>query len=163
MPPAYFAGGNALFNLLFTLKEHLKQNRLPGRFAMEVDIVIDEDRVAVADAAFLTKQDETRQASASHRAGSSNPNRTRLLVPPTLIVESISPGHEGHDLRLKKRWYAEFRVPHYWIIDAFQESLTCLRLDGRKYRTAASGRGTEQLKTSLFPGLVIPLEPIWRE
>ncbi|HET6251373.1 MAG TPA: hypothetical protein VFE47_27055 [Tepidisphaeraceae bacterium] len=45
MPPAYFIGGNAAFNVAFAVKLYLMQRNLPGRFAPEVDIVIDEPRV----------------------------------------------------------------------------------------------------------------------
>src|SRR5207248_2784844 len=41
IPPAYFAGGEGLFNLLFFLKGYLNQQGSGARIATEVDIVID--------------------------------------------------------------------------------------------------------------------------
>src|SRR5438552_13014544 len=52
MPPAYFTGGESLFKLVFLIRDHFSKHGPAGSFAPEVDIVIDEPRVAVADAAF---------------------------------------------------------------------------------------------------------------
>lgn len=161
MPPAYFAGGNALFNLIFFIKTYLRGRGLPGRFATELDVVVDEVRVARSDAAMLTPDDEARQAQAAKLEGRPDPRRTRILVPPTLVVESMSPGHEHHDLSTKRKWYAEFGVPNYWILDGFAQTLECLVLDGREYRVDASGRQNDQVRTSIFPGLVISLKDVW--
>ena len=90
MPPAYFAGGNGLFNLLHRVKNHMEQHQLSGRFATEVDLVVDEVRVAIP-------------------------------------------------LRTKRKWYAEFRVPNYWTLDAFTRGVECLVLGEQGYRTSASG------------------------
>ena len=102
MPPAYFVGGEALQNLLFLLHSHFQQHGPKGSFATEVDIVTDEARIAVADAVFLTVAERARQDEASRRAGETDSRRGRILVPPTLIVESTSPGPELHDYRTKR-------------------------------------------------------------
>ena len=161
MPPAYFAGGNALFNLMHHVKNHLDQTGRYGRFGTEVDVVVDEIRVARSDAVMLTREEEMRQADAARAENRPDPRRTRILIPPTLIIESMSPGHERHDLRTKKKWYAEFGVPNYWVLDGYAQTLECLVVDGPGYRTDASGRGSEQVRPSLFPGLIIPLSSVW--
>lgn len=164
MPPAYFVGGNALFNLLHRIKSHLEQAGQPGRFATELDVVVDEDRVAHSDAAMLTPADEARQAEAAKTAAPQrDATRVRILVPPTLIIEALSPGHEQHDLKTKKRWYAEFRVPNYWVLDAFAKSLQCIVLDGGTYRTESTARNAEVAHPQLFPELVLPLTRIWED
>jgi Uma2 family endonuclease len=128
-----------------------------------VDIVIDETRVLRADVAYMTPQDKARQADATRAAGKADPRRARLYVPPTLVVESISPGHELHDERTKRRWYAAFGVSHYWMLNVFERTLRCLVLEGDAYRDDAAGREAEQVLPSAFPGLVIPLAKIWPE
>src|SRR5207237_1703036 len=85
MPPAYFVGGEAVENLVFLLKTHLRSHGRPDAFAGDVDIIIDETRVLRADLAYLTPQDKARQADASRAAGKPDPRRARLYVPPTLI------------------------------------------------------------------------------
>lgn len=161
MPPAYFAGGNALFNLMFLVKSHLTRAGLPGRFATEVDVVIDEPRVARADAVLLLPDDERRQTEAVRGANRPDPERTRILVPPTLVIESLSPGHEQHDLRTKRAWYEEFGVPHYWLLDRYARSLQCLALRGAGYVLDVEGDDTAEVRPSLFPSLALQLGDVW--
>lgn len=52
-------------------------------------------------------------------------------------------------------------MPNYWLIDAFNRSLECLVLDGPTYRVDVAGRGDDELRPSLFPGLVIRLGELW--
>lgn len=161
MPPAYFAGGNATANLIVLLTAYSRKNRLRWKVATEADIEVDELRVPRADTVILTPKDIKRQDELAKGRGRADPRRVRLLVPPTLIIESISPGHELHDERTKKAWYAEFGVPHYWIANAYQQTLECFRLDGGKYRLDAKGKGHQIIKRVGFPGLAIPLKEIW--
>lgn len=163
MPAAYFAGGNAVANVAFILKTYSVARRLKWRFATEADIVIDESRVVVADLAMLTPADSKRQTEAMKSAGKSDPRRVRILTPPTLIVESVSPGHELHDRRTKFRWYAEFGVPNYWIVDAYAKSFDCFRLEEGQYALDASGKGTHTIKPSAFEGLELSLPDIWED
>ena len=84
-----------------------------------------------------------------------------FLVPPTMIMESLSPGHEDHDRETKRGWYARFGVPHYWLLNGYERSLECLILDGANYALDVSGHDQQEVRPSLFPGLVIPLSKIW--
>jgi len=159
MPPAYYIGGEVLQNLIYVVTSHVGLKA--GRFASEVDIVVDEIRVARADAVFLTPAEKRRQEQAALAAGREDPKRTRILIPPTLIIECISPGHEAHDEKTKRRWYAEFGVGNYWILDPFTQKLNCLVLRDGNYQDDAVGAGDQELRPSLFPGLVLRLAEIW--
>ena len=161
MPAAYFTGGEALLNLIFQIRQHVAGHGPKGSFAPEVDIVIDEPRVAVADAVFLTAEQRVQQDEASRRAGKVDSRRTRILIPPLLIIESVSPGHELHDRRTKFRWYAEFGVPNYWVLDACQQKLDCFILAGGQYVAEASGGGISELRPTAFPRLTIALREVW--
>lgn len=145
------------------IKNYLTASGRTGRFSTEVDVVVDEARVARSDAVLLMQSDDVRQRRAGKAAGRPDAKRTRILIPPTLIIESISPGHEHHDLKTKRRWYAEFGVPNYWILDGYAESLECLVLENRTYRSDAAGRKKDQVRPALFPGLAIPLLEIWTD
>ncbi len=161
LPPAYYAGGTSLFNLLFVVRDHLKREGLAWKIATELDIVLSPVRVAVADAAVVTPEDNNRQAAAMQATRQLDPQRTRFLVPPTLVVESVSPGYELHDRQTKKNWYAQFGVPNYWLISAVEKKLDCqLRRDG-KYDLDVRGQDSESISPSLFPGLFIELAEIW--
>jgi Uma2 family endonuclease len=161
MPPAYYIGGKFLFNLMFLVRCHQERNGIAGSFSGEVDIIIDEERVAKADAVWMTPGEESLQADAARDAGRGDPGRTRILVPPSLVIESISPGHERHDRNVKRKWYAEFGVPNYWLLNAYERSLELLVLDGGVYRTNCSGTADAELRPAMFPGLVLPLSKVW--
>jgi len=162
MPAAYYLGGRAMQKLIRLVEDFLIHHNLPGDFSTEADIVINSTRVVCADAALLTDADTRRQEQAVATSGRSDSERIRILVPPTLIIESVSPGHELHDLRTKYRWYAEFGVPNYWVLNYFARTLECHRLDGKAFRLDTEGRDQDQLRPSAFPGLVIPLEQLWK-
>jgi len=161
MPPAYFLGGRATQKLIRIVEDYLEDSGIDADFASEIEIAISPARVLRADAALLTIEDQLGQAAAAKKAGSNDPDRTRLLVPPTLIIESVSPGHESHDRRTKKTWYAEFGVPNYWILDAFARTLECYRLADKTYYLDAQGRDQESVSPPAFPGLSIPLPRLW--
>jgi Uma2 family endonuclease len=163
MPPAYFTGGYSLYKLMRNVDAYLEQEGISAGFGTGVEIILDQARLSRADAALLTAEDEIRHAKAARAAGRKSPERTRILVPPTLIIESVSPGHELHDERTKKRWYAEFGVPNYWLLDALKRSLQCFRLEGTEYHLDVAGRNDDEIRPSAFPGLVIPLARLWKQ
>ncbi|MDB5296944.1 MAG: hypothetical protein JWO31_2927 [Phycisphaerales bacterium] len=164
MAAAFFVGGEGLHNLIDRVKDHLRATvGTRVGFSGEVDVVIDEPRVLRADAVYLDRDAKHRQAAAARAAGRRDPRRTRILVPPTLVIESVSPGHEAHDRRTKRRWYAEFGVPNYWLLDVFDRSLECLVLDGPAYRQDAAGRDADVVRPAAFPELAIPLAEVWEE
>ena len=163
MPPAYFVGGEATQNLVDLLKAHLRACGLGTSFAVGADVVVSDARVLCPDMTYMTPEDKARQADAARAAGRADLRRARLYVPPTLVIESVSPGHEQHDERTKRRWYAEFGVPNYWILNAFDRTLRCLVLQTGAYRDDAVGRDADEVKPSAFPGLVIPLMKVWPE
>ena len=163
MPPAFFVGGEAMQKLVYRLIAHLESQGLNPAFSGEPDVVINDARVLRPDMAYMTPQDKARQAVAARAAGEGDPLRARLYVPPTLIIESVSPGHESHDERTKRKWYAEFNVPHYWLLNAFDRTLRCLVLEGGAYREDAFGREADEVRPAAFPGLVLPLARVWPE
>jgi Uma2 family endonuclease len=84
-----------------------------------------------------------------------------VLVPPTLVVEAVGMGHESHDQETKRHWYAEAGARNYWIIDPFKRTMECLVLSGSEFVTDQRGQNDDELRPSLFPGLVIPLARLW--
>jgi Uma2 family endonuclease len=56
-------------------------------------------------------------------------------------------------------------VPNYWLLNAFDLTLRCLLLDNTAgtYREDAAGRNNDDVRPSMFPGLVIPLAEVWEE
>ncbi len=163
MAAAYFKHGNAWLELILQLDRQFDERGIEGGFANELDIIIDEQRVIRADVAFMTPQDQAAQIRAVAEHGRPDPDRSRIYVPPTLIIESVSPDHERHDRVTKRRWYAEFGVPNYWIIDAYRKTLDCFHLVDAAYKEDAAGRERGVLQPQAFSGISITLERLWRE
>ncbi len=161
MPAAYYDSGVALQNLIWIIRRHLERSGTPGSFATEADLILNRRRIARVDAVFLTPEDEAKQRKVNTRSSRPDLKFGRLRLPPTLVIESVSLGHEEHDEQTKRLWYAEAEIRNYWILNAFTKSLQCLVLEGAAYRVDQSGSGDDILQPILFPGLMIPLSEVW--
>lgn len=81
---------------------------------------------------------------------------------PSLIVEVSSPSTKLYDLNVKRDAYERQGVPEYWCVDVDLEEVRVFRLaDGRYGEPAVVGRG-EHLEPLLLPGLVVPVDGIFR-
>jgi Uma2 family endonuclease len=166
MPPAHYDSSVALSRLIGIVLPAIQEGDPGAVIPMEVDVIVGERRVPKVDALYLSPQDRARQKqlNALHGRGTRKTLRYgRILVPPTLIVESLSRGHEDHDRLTKRAWFAEMKVPNYWLLNYFDESLECLTLRDDRYVTDASARGQQEVRPTLFPSLVIPLAKLWAD
>lgn len=55
------------------------------------------------------------------------PTGTPITVRPDWVCEVLSPSNPGTDRVTKLNHYHRFGVPHYWIVDPMEESLSVLR------------------------------------
>jgi Uma2 family endonuclease len=165
IPAAYYDSGLALKRLIRIVDTAIAKTDPDGEAVTEVDLIVGPMRVPVVDAIYLSPSDRAAQRSAYAKVPNRRPRMKygRILVPPTLIIESVSPGHEAHDRVTKRAWYAQMKVPHYWLLTAQERSLECLVLAGPDYRADAAGTENDVVRPSLFPGLVIPLATLWAE
>lgn len=161
IPPAYYDPSRSLKRLIRLVDAAIAVTDPDGDVVTEVDLIVGELRVAVVDGIYLSPEDRAAQKrlNAGHRGFTYG----RIVVPPTLVIESLSRGHEAHDRKTKRHWYAEMKVPHYWLLSAHERALECLVLEGDDYRLAASGRESDEVRPSLFPSLVIPLSKLWAD
>jgi Uma2 family endonuclease len=72
---------------------------------------------------------------------------------PTLTVEVLS--DPRHDRVRKRRLYAHYGVPEYWLIDPDGERVEVYRLAGDRYPTPTLLESGTALTTGLLPGLSI--------
>jgi Uma2 family endonuclease len=161
MPPAYFRGGMVVDNLKFLLRSYFKAQQIRAVFSGEVDIAITPTRAVRADGVVVIGADLPRFEALQFEPAGTTWKDHVLTLPPTLVIESVSQGHEDHDQVTKRQWYAGFKVPHYWIVDGFARTLECLRLNGDKYELDAAGAQYETLEPPSFPGLKIALREVW--
>jgi Uma2 family endonuclease len=125
---------------------HLVEHRV-GRVVQEMDINFDVRRVYRPDLVFLSTERFPR------------PTR-RVHAIPDMILEVLSPGTRGRDLRTKREDYERFGVTEYWIVDPNVSKFTFLRLAGGAYRSvAAKGRKFTSLAV---PGFTLDIAAVKR-
>ncbi len=161
MPPAYYDGSLALQRLIRIIDRYLDRTETAGEFSTEPDLVLARNRVVRPDAAFLTPDDQRRQNEANAKHGKPALKYGRLLIPPTLVIEASSIGHEEHDRQTKTGWYADAGIPNYWILDPYGRTMICMALREHQYEIETSGKDNNVVRPALFPGLAISLDHLW--
>lgn len=160
MPAARLSHGSPIGNMIFLLKRYALEQDLDWVVAPQADVAASEDRIFRCDLVVMTPADIARQKA----MGSWDDEHDEIgivRVPPTVIVECVSKGHERHDRVTKRRLYRRFEVPNYWIVDGYTKTIECLIADVDDYRTASAGGIDDTLQPAAFPGLRIMLRDIW--
>jgi len=114
-----------------------------------LDVVFDEYNATLPDILFVR----------ADRAGILGD--TGCFGPPDLVVEALSPTSIQRDLVEKLGIYERGGIAHYWVVDVANERLHRFALvDGRYQEQSPLGRD-DALVSPLFPGLHLPLRPIF--
>jgi Uma2 family endonuclease len=161
MAPQGFEGIDPQSNLRRVLERQLDAVGQQGRFYHEVDVLLRRNRVARPDMIYLTRDQRQQQKKLQEQRKKPKGRYHPVYVIPLLIVESVSLGREKHDLVTKRKWYADARVPHYWLLTAHKRSFVCLTLQGDHYVEESSGVKAEVLHSQAFGGVSIPLSEVW--
>jgi Uma2 family endonuclease len=82
---------------------------------------------------------------------------TVLLVRPDWVCEIVSPSNAGNDRVKKLRIYHQHEVPHYWIVDPRDESLTVLRWSPEGYTAVLVAQRGERVRPEPFGALELPV------
>ena len=162
---ADFETTDILTRLVRIVEEHLRATDKNARILFEVDLELGVTRVPKGDAIYMSPADRLRQkrASAALAKKRRRSKFNRVRVPPTLVIENLSRGHEAADRVVKRTLYAQAGIPNYWILDAYQMSLECFALQGGQYALDQIGRGKGRVTPSCFPGLTIELAKVWSD
>ena len=160
LPPQLPAGGSALVSLSCEIIPQLEAAGVCGGFAVGTHLVLRKDRVARADLVYVTDAQKRGHAAAARNLGR-DPRLTYFLVPPTLVIESLTPDFEAHDRRTKRAWYAQAGVKHFWLLDAYRRQIECLELKGSEYVTRTVGRKRQRLAVFMLTELTIELKDVW--
>jgi Uma2 family endonuclease len=92
-------------------------------------------------------------------ACASDVSGARLVDPPLLVAEILSPDSALWDLSLKNAAYERFGIPSYWIIDPDLErpSVQAFRLRDGEYREVAHVAGDRPFRAEEpFPVEIVP-------
>jgi Uma2 family endonuclease len=73
-----------------------------------------------------------------------------IRLRPDWVCEVISPGHVTQDTVKKLRLYHRVGIPHYWLVDPAQASLTVLRWSADGYVTVLSAERGETVRPEPF-------------
>jgi Uma2 family endonuclease len=84
---------------------------------------------------------------------------TKILGAPELVVEILSPSSIENDSHLKRRVYERSGVAEYWIVDPFENRVTCLWLQDNKY--VEQPTPSDELKPYSFTQVAIPMNQVW--
>ncbi len=80
---------------------------------------------------------------------------------PDWVCEVLSPSTAKVDRQAKLPLYARQGVPHLWLINASEQSLTLFRLGGDGYILIASFVGDERCRPEPFDAVELELGALW--
>jgi Uma2 family endonuclease len=83
----------------------------------------------------------------------------KVIGPPDLIVEILSPSTCNHDLQLKRFLYERAGVREYWIVDPMEHEVTALRFENGRYVEQPSSSTVMPLH--ILPTVQIDLAKVW--
>jgi len=139
---------DVIANLTYILMGHIKPRKL-GKLYPDTDVPFEKFVVRRPDLSFY--------ASANLRRVTAE----RLLGPPDLCIEVLSPGNVDDDRTNKFNLYQKHRVPHYWMIDPDERTAECFKLVKGAYTLISSAGGDATAHFAPFPDLAIPLSDLW--
>jgi Uma2 family endonuclease len=141
-PPAPFWSHQAVvMRTAALLYEHVTAGALGQVVAAPVDVVLDEARglVVQPDVTYLPNE-------RLHLV------RNQVWGAPDLVVEVESTGTRRRDRVWKRRWYAQYGVCEYWLIDAAAETVTVFRFGDATRRTRRTFRAPARVQSGVLPG-----------
>jgi Uma2 family endonuclease len=141
-------------NLVIEVGVFLRRHPLGEILFAPFDVVLSDHDMVEPDLIYI----------AAGRAGRQL-NEKRLVGPPDLAVEILSPSTRRLDETRKLRLYERFGVTEYWLIDPDEKTIRIHRLVKERLVLAImltrAAAGAQNLSTPLLPGLVIPLAAIF--
>ncbi len=135
-----------LSTLLFTFVEG---NDLGVVVAAPMDVRLDRDLVVQPDVIAILK------GSPAY-----NPNELRVMGPPDLAIEILSPSTAMWDLNRKREIYEHYGVREYWIVDSDRKTVTALELTDGVYKPIRQLGG--RLRSKAIPGLVLEVPSLFK-
>ena len=136
--------------LATVIYQHVEGHDLGILLTAPVDVVFDEHNVLQPDLVYVSTV------------------RMNIVTPeniqgaPDLVVEILSKSTARRDRETKRKIYARFGVPNYWLVDPRRRSITTYALRSGDYRQDKVARHDEILVAQPFPDLSIPLAKLWR-
>jgi len=163
MPPMQFTHGQPLSVLAQLLRNYFDQRQIKASVGIgEVDLQVSSNTRYRVDGLVLMPDDMIRQERVQAQLRPGTHPFGVIVVPPTVVIESISLGHEANDQIEKFRDYAAFGVPNYWIVNAYEKTFRGWRLIDGRYEPEFNAKGDDAtVKPAVYPGLEMPLNKVF--
>ena len=134
--------------LQFLLYEAIELTGAGVVFNAPTDVQFSDHDIVVPDI-FVIQAARTQMISPS-----------RVLGPPDLVIEIISPSSRHRDREIKRKLYEQFSVPEYWLVNPEQHTIERFQLEGERY-------GGSDLHTDSIPyhagaiDVTVDLQRVW--
>lgn len=146
MTPPHGRHQEILTKLLVDVYKYLEASK-SGKIWPDIGVELKESRIYVPDISFLRNENLSRYDEESGR----------IVGPPDLVVEIISPESVRRDRLVKYNSYLECGVTWYWIVDPVSLIIEEYQASPDGYlRRQAAGKG-EVFKPDALPGLELVL------
>ena len=86
----------------------------------------------------------------------------RIDGTPYLVVEVVSKWTRAKDRVRKRSIYERVGVPHYWVVDPFDETIEAYALQSDRYILKSSSLDAGEFTHPDFPGFSVELKALWR-
>jgi Uma2 family endonuclease len=138
-------------NLLYSLKDHLRQTGAGDVFGAPTDVVLSGFDVVQPDLLFVSA------------ARTSIITEKNIQGAPDLVIEILSEATRKTDEVIKRKLYERHGVSEYWIVDPDLATVKVYRMTGRGYARAAElfQEANDKLETPLLPGFSLALSQIF--
>jgi len=144
--PDHQAASLRLAHYLFTYVESAGHGRV---FSAPIDVELGPNTVVQPDLIVIL------------RGGAATITTQRIVGPPDLVVEVVSPGTASYDRREKRDLYAAAGVREYWIADPGYRVVELLTLAGSLYRAEHVYRGQAIIPSTVIPAWNVPTERLF--
>ena len=116
-----------------------------------MDVVLVENTVPQPDVLFISKEkkhilDEIEQV---------------VIGVPDIVIEVLSKGSVKRDRKDKKAIYESFKVPEFWIVDPFSQTIEIYQLKGKRYHLFAFEESKGTIKSSVLKDFELDLEKVF--
>ena len=89
------------------------------------------------------------------------PESTPLTLRPDWVCEILSRSNASTDTVTKLRVYHRVAVPHYWLVDPDEETLTVLRFTPEGYVTAVAAARGERVRAEPFEAVELQVDSLF--
>jgi Uma2 family endonuclease len=91
------------------------------------------------------------------------PSGMPVKVPPDWICEIVSPSNAKHDTLKKLRLYHRVSIPHYWLLDTRDATLTVMRWSADGYLTVLRAESGETVRGEPFEAIEVAVGSLFGE